>query len=92
MRRIPSESEFPTLSHGTNENFMTTSTPFSGKKAMLAFSSALRGLVFCIASCKADLKLEEWVNCVWSLWWGKYCIGEQGKHWRDINFWMRIQS
>jgi hypothetical protein len=51
--------KFPTLSHATNENFTTTSTPFSGKEAMLAFSFALRGLVFCTTSCKPDLKLEE---------------------------------
>ena len=81
--------EFPSLSHATNENFTTTSTPFSGKESMLAFSFALRGLVFCTTSCKADLKLEERVYRVWQ---GKYVIGEQGKYWRDMIFWMRIQS
>ena len=80
--------EFPTLSHATNENFTTTSTPFSGKKAMLAFSFALRGLVFCTTSCKPDLKLEKRVYRVWR---GKV-LGEQGKDWRDVDFWMRIQS
>ena len=81
--------EFPTLSHATGENFTTTKTPFSGKEAMLAFSFALRGLVFRTTSCKPDLKLEE---RVYRVWWGKYIIGEQRKHWRDMNFWMRIQS
>jgi len=78
--------EFPTLVHATNENFATTKTPFPGKEAMLAFSFALRGLLFCTTSCKPDLKLEEMVHRVWR------GPGEQGKHWRDMDFWMRIQS
>ena len=81
--------EFPTLIHATNQNFTTTSTPFSGKEAMLAFPFALRGLVFCTTSCKADLELEERVYRVWR---GIYFIGEEGKHWRNMNFWMRIQN
>lgn len=83
--------EFPTLSPATSENFTTTKTPFSSKEAMLAFSFALRGLVFCTTSCKPDLKLEERVYPS-RVWWSKYVTGEQGKHWRDVNFWMRIQS
>ena len=81
--------KFPTLIHASNKNFTTTKTPFSGKEAMLAFSFALRGLVFCTTSSKPDLKLEERVYGVWR---GKNVIGEQGKHWRGTNFWMRIQS
>ena len=82
--------ESPTFSQATSENFTTTETPFSGKEAMLAFSLALRGLVFCTTGCKADLlKLEE---RVYRAWWGKYAIGEQGKHRRDIIFWMRIKN
>lgn len=81
--------EFPTFIHAANENFTTTKTPLSGKEAMLAFSFALRGLVFCTTSCKPDLKLEERVYRVWR---GIYVIGEQGEDWRDINLWMRIQS
>jgi len=42
--------EFPALSHATSENFTTTKTPFSRKEAVLAFSFALRGLVFRTAS------------------------------------------
>jgi hypothetical protein len=74
--------EFPALCHATNENFKTTKTPFSRKEAMLAFSFALRGLVFCTTSCKPDLKLEERIYCVWD----KYVVGEQRKCWRDIYF------
>ena len=77
--------EFPTLSHATNENFTTTETPFSGKEAMLAFSFPLRGLVFCTTGCKADLKLEKRVYPS-RVWWGKYVIGEQGKHGRNMNY------
>jgi len=69
--------EFPTLIPATNENFTTTKTPFSGKETMLAFSFALRGLVFCTTSCKPNLKLEERVYDVWR---GKYATGERGKH------------
>jgi hypothetical protein len=76
--------EFPTLINATNENFTTTKTPFSCKEAMLAFSFALGGLVFCTPRCKSNLKLEERVYRVWR------AIGEQGKHWMDISFWMRI--
>ena len=81
--------EFPTLGHATNENFTTTKTSFSGKEAMLAFSFALRGLVFCTTSCKPDLKLEKRVYCAW---WCKCVIGEQGRLWRNMIFWIRIQS
>jgi len=55
---------------------------------MLAFSFALRGLVFCTTSCKPDLKLEE---RVYRVWWDKYVVGEKGKHREDMSFWMRIQ-
>ena len=65
--------EFPTLRHSTSENFTTTKAPFSRKETMLAFSFALRGLVFCPTSCKPDLKFKE---RVYREWWDKYVVGE----------------